>query len=97
MKIIREQSAQQRHHQSRERDQLRTGNPMLCGDCDALSYCQLARNLSHSQAVSFNSHRIINGALNLSAGGAILERQVMAERLKLRYKTCPFHRELSFG
>lgn len=73
--------------------------PRLCGDCDALKYCQLARNLSHTHAASLNSHRIINGELGdrQNTRQSWPDNHILAEKLKLRYKTCPFHRELSLG
>lgn len=73
----------------------------LCDDCDALKYCQLARNLSHNHGAHFNSLRIINGAIgdrNTSPSKTtLLDEHILAEKLKIRYKTCPFHRELSLG
>lgn len=72
--------------------------PKLCGDCDQLSYCQYARNLSHNHAANFNSHKIINTAIEDQPSKLnVPDQHIMAERLKLRYKTCPFHRELSLG
>lgn len=77
----------------------------LCGDCDALNYCQLARNLSHNHGAHLNSHRIINGFLadtkqnviSQQSSLSVPDQHILAEKLKLRYQTCPFHRELSLG
>lgn len=96
LKIVREQSAQRNQLHGHMYNSVGSRNKMLCGDCNALSYCQLARNLSHTHAASLNSEKIINGALDQQTG-VVLDQQIMAERLKIRYKTCPFHRELSFG
>lgn len=71
----------------------------LCGDCDELKYCQFARNLSHSHDAQLTSRKIINGDLNTLQAPLppIPDQHILAERLKLRYQTCPFHRELSLG
>lgn len=72
----------------------------LCGDCDHLKYCQYARNLSHNHAAYVNSQRIINGYTNKknnSSPEAMVDQHIFADRLKLRHKTCPFHRELTLG
>lgn len=74
----------------------------LCNDCDALKYCQLARNLSSNHLAS---QKVIYGHLgtptkrNLSTNLAsnLPDQHILAEKFKLRYKTCPFHRELSLG
>lgn len=76
--------------------------PKLCGDCDKLKFCQLARNLSHSHDAELTSHKVINGdisevRINSSSTLRLPDQHIMAEKLKLRYKTCPFHRELSLG
>lgn len=80
----------------------------LCRECDALKYCQYARNLSHNHDAHFTSHKVINGDLSdqsylqpsppaTTSSTKLPEQHILAEKLKLRYKTCPFHRELSLG
>lgn len=72
--------------------------PKLCGDCDALNYCQLARNLGHNHSAHLTSHKVINGIIRIPGEGQSLpDQHILAEKLKLRYRTCPFHRELSLG
>lgn len=113
MKIIREQqqtsdipSAKQTVDRGNRFNRYKAGPPVpeLCGDCDALNYCQLARNLGHSHSAQLNSHKIINGSIGESEAviglrprSSFPDQQILAEKLKLRYKTCPFHRELSLG
>lgn len=73
----------------------------LCKDCDKLKYCQYARNLSHNHGAHLTSQIVINGFIVGSQNSQILtllpDQSIMAEKLKIRHKTCPFHRELSLG
>jgi len=77
----------------------------LCTDCDKLRYCQFARNLSHNHSAHMTSRQVINGDLldtfarkpTPNLRGSLPDQHILAEKLKLRYKTCPFHRELSLG
>jgi hypothetical protein len=94
------------HHSGHGRSILNHSSPVsspkLCGDCDKLKYCQLARNLGHSHDATLTSHRVINGEISEvrlfnNASIQLPDQHIMAEKLKLRYKTCPFHRELSLG
>lgn len=68
----------------------------LCGDCDVLKYCQYARKLSHNHANYFNSQELNHGHVQ-DTFPILLDKTILAEKLKLRHKTCPFHRELSLG
>lgn len=79
----------------------RHGSLRLCGDCDVLNYCQYARNLSHNHTAHIDNQRIINRTNAQDKQNNpipnVVDQHIMAERLKLRHKTCPFHRELSLG
>lgn len=110
MRIIREQNAQKQYETSdnvgrpmasvgRRPNGLLQRDQKLCGHCDKLKYCQYARNLSHNHAAHFTSHIIIgNGEeKDVNQGRGLSDQHTLAEKLKLRYKTCPFHRELSLG
>lgn len=84
-------------------------NADLCSDCEVFQQCQYARDLSFSQTSHLGSHKLLghnNQAANNNnnihttarlATSAASDRHVLAEKLKLRYKTCPFHREISLG
>lgn len=109
MKITRDQKTQHRvtvgessnrlHGSWRSHNLADKMSPRLCGDCDALKYCQLARNLSRNHGANFNSYRNTNGIIGDKQNHShnLPDQHILAERLKLRYKTCPFHRELSLG
>lgn len=81
----------------------------LCDDCEVFQQCQFARDLSFSQTSHLSSHKFLGpGATNhldqdhrvgrlTTTVAPVVDRHHLAERLKLRYKTCPFHREISLG
>lgn len=74
-------------------------HPKLCTDCDKLKYCQYARNLSHNHSAHLTSHIVIDGSYQREPNAirTLPDQHILAEKLKLRYKTCPFHREISLG
>lgn len=73
----------------------------LCKPCEYLDYCQYAKHLSfnHLGHNDIETDQRLKQAVITSDGKTLRlpDQHILAAQDKLRYQTCPFHRELSLG